>query len=107
MQRSRFNPTRLESNVQLYRFYHYMKQYEEYKELLEEFPIEQIESNINFYVKTLMSYFIGKETAIYTKKTKRSLYGFFCPTDSNRMRIDDIQHSIMGLKNYYECYEKE
>lgn len=106
-QKNRFCPSRLEGNMQLYKFYHQIKLSNSFKELLEEFPIEQVESNINFYVKTLMSYFIGKETAIYTKKTKRSLYGFFCPTDSNRMRIDDIQHSIMGLKNYYECYEKE
>lgn len=107
MQRSRFNPTRLESNVQLYRFYHYMKQYEEYKELLEEFPIEQIESNVDYYLKSLMSYYIGKETAIFTKDIKKSINGFFCPMDDNRMRIDDIQHSIMGLMNYCKYCNKE
>lgn len=107
MQRTRFNPTRLEANVQLYKFYKNMTKYEHLASTLEEFPIEQVESNINFYLKMLMSYYIDDETAIYMKNIDRSLYGFFCPNDNNRMRIDDIQHSIMGLMNYIEHCIKE
>lgn len=107
VQRTRFNPTRLEASVQLYKFYENMKKYDQFASNLEEFPIEQVESNINFYLKMLMSYYIDDETAIYMKNINISKYGFFCPSDNNRMRIDDIQHSIMGLMNYIEICNKE
>ena len=37
---------------------------------------------------------------MYYNNPDKVVYGFHDPTDDFRMRIDDIQHSILGLMEY-------
>ena len=49
----------------------------------------------------LLSYYIDKCSAMYFANPQNVIYGFHDIKNNFRMRIDDIQHSLLALMEYY------
>ena len=53
-----------------------------------------------------MDYYIDEEEAMYFKNPIVVQYGFQDITDGFRMRIDDIQHSLLAIMMYEKYLEE-
>ena len=98
----KFSPTRLELLSITLDTYNYLNNQNIYSDSLEEFDISKLKYSINKAKEVLLNYYIDEEMAIYFDNKDIILYGFTSITDDFRMRIDDIQHSILGLMIYDE-----
>lgn len=95
-----FGPVRLELLLSTYDSYNYILNNKPNSEALSKFDVSKLTNSININVETLFNYYINKEVAMYFDKPNLSIYGFQDIEDNFRMRIDDIQHSLIGLINY-------
>ena len=97
-----FGPVRVELLLTTYKSYHDIKEINPESESIKKFDLDQLEESIEINLEVLFSYFIDKETAIYFKDETKALYGFHDIDSNFRMRIDDIQHSLLGIMMYYD-----
>lgn len=97
-----FGPIRLELLLSTYKTYNYIAKEKPESNSFKRFDIEKLEQSINYNLEILFNYYINEETAIYFKNQDISLFGFHDIDSNFRMRIDDIQHSILGIMMYYD-----
>ncbi len=97
-----FVPTKLELLMNVYKTYKYLLEHNVSSTFLKDFDLTKLNNSIDINIHTLLNYYIDEEMAMYFSKPYLVLYGFSAFRDNFRMRIDDIQHSIMGLMSYYD-----
>lgn len=101
-----FGPVRLELLESVYDTYNYISKNKPDSKALKEFDKDQLKNSIEINLEVLFHYFINDETAMYLEKPNLSIYGFHDIESDFRMRIDDIQHPLVGLINYYNYFIK-
>lgn len=89
-----FSPTRLEQALIVFEMYNYLN---ENDVDVSSFDIEGLKVVISNNAYVVLMHCIYPEVALYFKKPEIAMYGFYDLEDDFRMRIDDIQHAIMGL----------
>lgn len=99
-----FGPIRLELLLSVYDTYNYILKNKPDSEVIKNFDINQLKNSIEINLEVLFNYFINEETAMYFEKPDLSTYGFHDIESNFRMRIDDIQHPLIGLINYYKFF---
>lgn len=95
---TRFNPTNVEMLLATYNTYLFMKQNNPDNEIIKNFNISGLEKSIQRTIKGLCKYYIEPEVSMYYESPEKVKYGF--QSSENRMRIDDIQHSISAIIAY-------
>lgn len=76
------------------------------EESKKDFNIESLNDIIEKNKNTLLTYYIDKSVAMYFNNPGKVIYGFHNINNNFRMRIDDIQHSLLGLIEYYKNTKK-
>ncbi len=99
-----FNPTGLELLTSTYSLY--SRVLKENKELVSGFDIDKLKSDIDNRTIYLLQRYTYPEVAMYYKNPSISMNAFYSKEDYFRLRIDDIQHSIVGLIFYYDLFQK-
>lgn len=95
---TRYNPTNSEMLLATYNTYLYLKQNNPENEIVKNFNISGLKKTINRTIKNLYKYYIEPEVAMYFECPDKVKYGFH--SLDNRMRIDDIQHSMSAIIAY-------
>ena len=57
-------------------------------------------NSVDINIKNLLRFYIDDEILIYFNDPEKVAYGFYAVHDDNRMRIDDIQHTLGALIHY-------
>ena len=95
---TRYSPTNSELLLATYNTYLYLKQNIPENEVVKNFNISGLEKSIQRTIKNLYRYYIEPEVAMYFENPDKVKYGFH--SLDNRMRIDDIQHSMSAIIAY-------
>ena len=61
-----------------------------------------LNEKINKELNILLSFYLTNNLSIYYKNADKITGGFYSLNNDYRMRIDDIQHSLLGIINYSE-----
>jgi len=67
---------------------------------MQEFPVEQFKNLIDYQVQKQLNSYLYPEIAMYLGNPSKYYNTFFIREDEFRVRIDDIQHSIVGYYYY-------
>ena len=96
-----FDPTIFELLTTMSNIYNYLNDKGYASDILEQFDKEQLDDLIAYNKNVLLSYYVDDTYAMYFKNGNLTKYGFCDTIENFRVRIDDIQHSLSGLINYY------
>lgn len=99
-----FGPIRLELVLSTYSSYQYLSSIQ--SSVIQNFDLESLKKSININYEELMDYYIDEEETMYFKNPIVVQYGFQDITDGFRMRIDDIQHSLLAIMMYEKYLEE-
>ena len=94
-----FGPVRLELLLSTYKAYNYAKTNNPNNASIKNFNINELSNSIDINFEVLFNYYVNEETSMYFNN-EIALYGFHDIDSNFRMRIDDIQHSILGIMMY-------
>ena len=97
-----FSPTKLELLTTAYQTYYDLKDKNISSKTMLNFDISQLYEKINKELNILLSFYLTNNLSIYYKDSSKITGGFYNLNDDYRMRIDDIQHSLLGIMNYQE-----
>lgn len=67
-----------------------------------EFNITELKETISKELNILLSFRLTNNLSIYYKNPDKIERRFYNLNNNYRMRIDDIQHSLLGIINYQE-----
>lgn len=95
-----FGPVRLELLLSTYKSYNYVLSNKPNSDAIKNFDISSLKESIEITLEVLFNYYISEEVAMYMKEPHKILSGFHDINSNFRMRIDDIQHSLIGLILY-------
>lgn len=96
-----FGPTRLELLMTTLDTYNYaIKNIDSV--VLKNFNLEELKNSIEINFQTLFNFYISEEVAMYLNNPILVLNGFHDIKSNFRMRIDDLQHSLLGIMKYNE-----
>ncbi len=73
---------------------------------LKEFPLDKFIDTIKYRASFQLNSYMYPEMAMYLKSPSKYCDTFFIRTSSFRIRIDDIQHSLLGYYFYNKNYDK-
>lgn len=96
-----FGPTRFELLMTTLDTYNYAIENMDPSKL-KDFDLEGLKNSIEINFETLFNFYISEEVAMYFNHSDLVLNGFHDIKSNFRMRIDDIQHSLLGIMKYYE-----
>lgn len=99
-----FGPVRLELLLSTYKTYIYVMKNNPQSKIVKNFDVSILENSIKINLNVLLGYYVGEEVAMYSYNPMKVMYGFHSVADDFRMRIDDIQHSLVGIINYNELF---
>lgn len=99
-----FNPTGLELLTSTYSLYNRLSKTN--RELFQDFNASKLMSDIENRTTYLLERYIYPEVAMYFENPKLTLNSFYSKEDEFRLRIDDLQHSIVGLLAYYNLLKE-
>ena len=98
------NPTNFEMILQC--FETFKKYNNNGNDLIDGYSIDDLKKLIIDKSLNLLNYYLYPEIAMFLTNPSKYVYTFSVKRDNYRIRIDDIQHSVMGyiafLKNYYD-----
>lgn len=97
-----FSPTKLELLTTVYQTYYDLKDKNIFSKITLNFNINELNEKINKELSILLSFYLTNSLSIYYKNPNKITGGFYNLNDDYRMRIDDIQHSLLGIINYQE-----
>lgn len=97
-----FSPTKLELLTTIYKTYYELKEKNISNNTILDFNIIELKENINKELNILLSFYLTNSLSIYYKNPDKIVGGFYNLNNNYRMRIDDIQHSVLGIMNYQE-----
>lgn len=98
-----FGPVRFELLTTINNTYNYLKS--KNISIIDKFDIEGLKSEINNQLHVLLNYYLSENIAIYYANPNKIIGGFYDLDSNYRMRIDDIQHSILGIMNYQNSHK--
>ena len=75
-------------------------------EYLEKFSISKLIEAINYRAKFQLNSYIYPEISMYLTDSEKYCNTFYIRHNDFRIRIDDIQHSILGYHFYSKNFEK-
>lgn len=75
-------------------------------EMIISFPYERLIETIKKRANYQLNSYMYPEVAMFFNKPEKYLNSFFIRQSNFRIRIDDIQHSILGYKSYLNNYEE-
>ena len=96
-----FKPIKFELLTITLNTYNYIKNNVPNNAIIDKFDINALNQSIKYNKKILLGYYIDDTYSMYFNNSDKTKNGFFDLRDNFRMRIDDIQHSLTGLINYY------
>ncbi len=99
-----FNPTGLELLTSTYSLYNRLSQTN--RDLFNDFDVSKLISDIENRTQYLLGRYTYPEVVMYFENPELALNAFYSKEDDFRLRIDDLQHSIVGLLSYYELFQK-
>lgn len=97
-----FIPTNLELLTTVYQTYYDLNDKNISNKAKLNFNIDELNKKINKELNILLSFYLTNGLSIYYKNPDKITGGFYSLNDDYRMRIDDIQHSLLGIINYLE-----
>ena len=97
-----FSPTKLELLTTVYQTYYDLKETNFSNKIILEFNINELKETINKELNILLSFHLTNNLSIYYKNPDKIEGGFYNLNNNYRMRIDDIQHALLGIINYQE-----
>lgn len=97
-----FSPTNLELLTTAYQTYYDLNDKNISNKTILNFNINELNEKINKELNILLSFYLANSLSIYYKNPDKITGGFYSLNDNYRMRIDDIQHSLLGIINYQE-----
>ena len=95
-----FSPTNLELLTTAYQTYYDLNDKNISNKTILNFNINELNEKINKELNILLSFYLTNSLSIYYKNPDKITGGFYSLNDNYRMRIDDIQHSLLGIINY-------
>ncbi len=98
-----FGPTRLELLITTLDTYNYVINNAD-SSVIKDFNIKELKNSIEINFETLFNFYISEEVAMYLNNPILVLNGFHDIKSNFRMRIDDLQHSLLGIIKYNELY---
>ena len=100
-----FSPTRVENLTNTFKIYKLLKEAKISNKELLKFNLNNLTNTLKNNVKILFNYYVTPEIGMYYANPSSALNvigGFNDTNNEFRMRIDDIQHSILGLMTYQD-----
>ncbi len=98
-----FGPTRLELLMTTLDTYNYATENIDSFNI-NDFNLKELKNSIEINFETLFNFYISEEVAMYLNNPILVLNGFHDIKSSFRMRIDDLQHSLLGIMKYNDLY---
>lgn len=95
-----FIPARVEGLMAIYDAYEYLISLKLDSPSLKTLSKDKLLNSVDKNITNLLRFYIDDEILIYLEQPNLVSYGFYTPNDSNRMRIDDIQHTLGALIHY-------
>ena len=95
-----FRPARIEELMSVYDSYEYLKSLNISSPSLERLSRDKLLESVHFCITNLLKYYIDDEMRFYLNYEDQVMYGFYSASKNNRMRIDDIQHTLGALIHY-------
>lgn len=96
----------LEMLVQCLELYNKIKDKNIEVKYMEEFPIHKLKQTLDERAKFQLNSYMYPEMVMYLKNPKKYYNTFFIRQNDFRIRIDDIQHSILGYHYYTENFQQ-
>lgn len=102
---SKFIPARVEAIMSIYDTYDYLSNLNIENETLEKLSRDKLLNSIELNLINLLRFYADEEILVYLKYSDLVSYGFYATNDNNRMRIDDIQHTLGALIHYKQLLD--
>ena len=99
--------TNFEMLVQGYELYNRIKEKNMELEYLSEFDVTELENTLMYRANYQLNSYLYPEVAMYLTEPSKYLGTFYIRSDGFRVRIDDIQHSILGYYYFLRTFLNE